>query len=124
MSAISKEKIEKVTSNNILQRLKELHGYCNSQFGECAILLHKPEHTWIVPTKAQHEADPLLNKRRENAALGARKLWGFLVDIIDPSLFVARRNKGRVKSDVDNISDAVTELIVGLREVAVTGYTR
>ena len=90
MSAISTENIEKITCNNILQRLKELEGYCNSQFGECAILLHKPEHKWILPTKAQHEADPLLNKRRENAVLGARKLWGFLVDTIDPSLLGRR----------------------------------
>jgi len=98
MSATFTEKIEKITSNNILQRLKELEGYCNRQFGECAILLHKPEHTWMVPTKAQHEADPLLNKRRENAVLGARKLWDFLVDIIEPSLLVALRNNDRVLS--------------------------
>jgi len=72
-----------------------------------------------MPTKAHHEADPLLNKRRENAVLGARKLWGFLVDIIDPSLLAALRNKDRVQSDMENMCDAVTELIVGLREVAM-----
>jgi len=58
--------------------------------------------------------NPLLNKRRENAELGLRNLWGFLVDIIDPSLVAALRNTGRVTSDVDNMCDAVTELIVNL----------
>ena len=49
----------------------------------------------------------------------ARKLRRFLVDIIDPSLLAALRNKGRVQSDMENMCGAVTELIVGLREVAM-----
>jgi len=53
-----------------------------------------------------------------NAVLGARELWGFLLDIIEPSLLAVLRNKDRVKSNVENTCDAVAALIVGLREVA------
>ncbi len=84
--------LEKITSQNILKRIKELEGHCSSQFGECAILLQKPNHKWVVPTEAQSKADPLLNKLREHAVVGTRKLWGFLLDLLEPSLAAALRN--------------------------------
>jgi len=63
--------MEKINSSNILQRLKDLEGHCSSQFGECAILLQKPEHTWKTPTPEEGKADPLLYKMREYQAV----LW-------------------------------------------------
>ncbi len=111
--------LEKITSQNILKRLKELEGHCSSQFGECAILLQKPNHKWVVPTEAQSKADPLLNKLREHAVVGARKLWGFLIDLLEPSLAAALRNKGVIEFESDNMCDAVSKLVIGLRDIAI-----
>jgi hypothetical protein len=111
--------MEKINSNNILKRLKELEGHCSSQFGECAVLLQRPTHKWVTPTEAQGKADPLLYKLREHAVIGARKLWGFLVDLLEPSLAAALRNKGAIDSEANDMCDAVAKLVSGLREVAM-----
>jgi len=116
---MSATNMDKINSNNILKRLKELEGHCSSQFGECAVLLQRPTHKWAAPTEAEGKADPLLYKMREQAVLGARKLWGFLVDLLEPSLAAALRNRGAIDSEATDMTNAVAKLVNGLREVAM-----
>jgi len=51
--------------------------------------------------------------------LGARKVWGFLIDLLEPSLAAALRNKGAVDSESSDTCGAVSKLVQGLREVAM-----
>jgi len=118
MSATSTAQTEKITNDNILKRLKELEGYCSSLFGGCAILLSRPTHRWPAPTAEEAKADPLINKLREDAVLKARRLWGFLVDLLDPSLAATLRNKGAIDGDSDDMVEAVSKLVTALKQIA------
>jgi len=48
------------------------------------------------PGRRQTRSAPVQTTR--HAVIGARKQWGFLVDLLDPSLAAALRNKGAIDS--------------------------
>ena len=114
---MSTDKIELITSNNILTRLYELDIYCSSIYGDSAILLHDPDHRWPVITEAQDKADPTLNKKRMEVSSNILKLWGLLVGHLHPTLEAALRNKGVIKSKNNgDMIEAVSKLVLALRE--------
>ena len=116
---MSTDKIELITSNNILTRLYELDIYCSSIYGDCAILLQDPDHRWPAITEAQDKADPTLNKKRMEVSSNIRKLWGFLVGHLHPTLDATLRNKGVIKSKNNgDMIEALSKLVLALREIA------